>query len=308
MFKQEHPATIIQCFQPAGGMAFPVEKVDKQMQRAKDPVFRGVIKSPIPLYNDETHQYVYGTPLAKPRADANGWYYELFPPEEGEEYCIGVDLAKGTISGDFSTAVVFARHSRKFVAYIQGKLGPDSMVDPVRSLSRYYNNAWINPEENYGAHLIDELKKCDRKNLLYWRKAKSSAAGHSFERAFGTNTNKYTKRNFVDYTNHVLENEPEVFTLKAILQEMLTFEQSLSDSGEVTYPGAPDNSGVYDDLLDAAMLALIADRDMKFFGKGPIKGEKKEEIGPARGHTRDLRTRLKEMREAPAEIEEYDEW
>ena len=308
MFKQEHPATIIQCFQPAGGMAFPVEVVDKQMQRAKDPVFRGVIKSPIPLYNEDTHSYVYGTPNPKPRPDANGWYYELYPPEEGEEYTIGVDLAKGTISGDFSTAVVFARHSRKFVAYIQAKLGPDAMVDPVRSLSRYYNNAWINPEENYGAHLIDELKKCDRKHFLYWRKAKSSAAGHEFERAFGTNTNKYTKRNFVDYTNHVLENEPEAFTLKPILQEMLTFEQKLTDSGEVTYPGAPDNSGVYDDILDAAMLALIADRDMKFHGKGPIKGEKKEEIGPKRGHARDLRTRLKEMKEAPAEIEEYDEW
>jgi hypothetical protein len=309
MFKQEHPATIIQCFQPAGGMAFPVEAVDRQMQVAKDPVFRGKLVSPISLYNPDTHQYVPGTPLPKIITDnAEGWYHELYPPEEGEEYTVGVDLAKGTIAGDFSTAVVFARHTRKFVAYIQGKLGPDAMVDPVRLLSRRYNNAWINPEENYGSHLIDELKKCDRKQFLYWRKAKSASATHAFDKAFGSNTNKYTKRNFVDYTNHVLENEPSAFTLKPILQEMLTFEQSLSDSGEVTYPGAPDNSGVYDDLIDAAMLALIADRDMKLRNdKGP-ETEPKEEVGPARGHTRDLRTRLKEMQSAPLEMEEEDEW
>lgn len=296
LFKQEHPANLIQCFQPAGGMAFNVDTVDLLMQKAKEPEFVGTLASPIRLYNRKNHARIFGTPKPKLIPTDSGWYHELHKPEKGEQYTIGVDLAKGTIAGDYSTAVVFSRTRRRFVAYIKAKLGPDQMVEPVRLLSRRFNDAWINPEENYGAHLIEELKKCDRRHHLYWRHAKRGSAGNQVLREFGFNTNEYTKKHLVDLTNHLLDNEPHIFTLKEMLKEMMTFEQDLTDSGNVKYPGAPPNSGVFDDVLMGGMLALVADYDMP---KGPVDLKEETPDQPEPGNTRDLRTRLDEMAKAP---------
>jgi hypothetical protein len=303
LFKQEHPADIVQCFQPAGGMAFPPEKVDLLHQKAKSPKFVGTLSSPIRLYNEKNNARIYGTPKPKLLPRSDGWYFEQRKPLAGEEYCIGVDLAKGTVAGDYSTAVVFSRTRREFVAYIRAKLGPDDMVEPVRLLARRYNDAWINPEENYGAHLIEELKKCDRRSRLYWRHAKRGSAGTQVLREFGFNTNEYTKKHLVDLTNHRLANEPHIFTCKEMLKEMMTFEQAITESGNVKYPGAPPNSGVFDDVLMGGMLALVADYDMPPPGTTPEDDEKP--TAPERGNTRDLPTRLKEMRSAPVDQEDY---
>ena len=73
-------------------------------------------------------------------------------PKLFHEYIIGVDLAQGLESGDFSCGVVICRHPFRVVARLRGfdgrRLDPYEFARQLFALGQYYHQALINPENN----------------------------------------------------------------------------------------------------------------------------------------------------------------
>jgi hypothetical protein len=271
LLKQEHPATVMECFLSTGASAFNLDLVDKAALKARAPIFVGDITSPRPL-RDRRGGIEEVTPRPHLRVKSGGPMSYWARPRSLHRYCIGVDLAQGKAKGDFSVAMVYDRDERRFVARYRARVGSKEMHDAVRLLSRWYNDAIINPEDNFAPDFIDDLKHTDRRQHLYWRiNPERSAVSSEFRKLFGWNTNVKTKKFLVHMTQGILENDPFVFSDPMLLDEMRIFPQELNQRGDVIYPGVPPNVEQYDDVLMAAMLALVADQDMPLRGSGPSK-------------------------------------
>ena len=86
------------------------------------------------------------------------------------EYIIGVDMAQGLESGDFSCAIVICRLPFRVVARLRGldgrRLDPNEFARQLFALGQYYNNAMICPENNAdGGALIRDLVNWNYPNL-----------------------------------------------------------------------------------------------------------------------------------------------
>lgn len=81
------------------------------------------------------------------------------------EYVIGVDVAEGNDSGDFSCAYVLRRMPFRIVCRLRGydgrRIGIKEFSRQLYWLGKYYNNAWICPENNNDGSAVVQ-------NLLEW--------------------------------------------------------------------------------------------------------------------------------------------
>jgi hypothetical protein len=269
LMKQEHPTTMMEAFQSTGNSAFDQEQIDTAMLKARKPLFQGEITSPHPM-RGRRGELEEATPRPHVRAHASGNFVYWARPRPHHRYSIGVDLAQGRAKGDFSVAMVYDRDAHQFVARYRARLGAKSMLDAVRLMSRWYNDAIINPEDNFAPDFIDDLKHTDRRGFLYWRiKEDRSSTRIEYKRAFGWNTNTKTKKYMVHTMQELLERQPDAFVDQMLLEEMRVFPQELNSRGDVVYPGVPANVDLFDDVLIAASLAIICDRDMPLRGRGP---------------------------------------
>lgn len=285
---QEHPNSFVQAFASTGASAFDITRIDALAPKCKPPVLQGEIVPPRQLWDKFATQIIKETPRPLVRRKPEGPLKVWEAPKERVRYSIGVDLAEGlNLKGDFSVAVVFRRDQpRKFVAMYRQRVGPKGFLTPVRLLSKWYNDALICPEVNFAPTFAEDLKQTDRLGMMYWRiNPDRSRVMDEYGKQFGWRTNAQSKRNLVELMKEKLEYEPDIFTFSDLFEEMKAFEEAVTETGQVHYPGAPEGGSIKDDIVIAAMLALQCDFDMPMRGDGPVQVRQE----------RTLETRLTEM-------------
>lgn len=113
------------------------------------------------------------------------------------DYIIGVDLAQGLESGDFSCGIVVCRQPFRVVARLRGfdgrRLDPHEFARQLFALGQYYNNAMICPENNSdGGGVVRSLLDWRYPNLVQ----ESLITGLPSKR-YGWNNNGATKKRMV---------------------------------------------------------------------------------------------------------------
>ena len=139
-FKQEWPADETEMFQSQGTRVF-AQDILEQMEKDAE----GYKPSRIVLGRD-------WLPL---RATSNANLHVYQKPKPGELFVIGIDVAKGLKSGDWSVISVFNRTDGTFLdeaARWRGKIDPVDLGDVAATLGEWFNGGFITPELNDQGH------------------------------------------------------------------------------------------------------------------------------------------------------------
>jgi hypothetical protein len=266
--REQHPSNLLECFQAFGGQTFDTEKIDAYL-RTVNSYYRRLppklysLTTRAKLYDTQTGTRRRATPEPILRSDESGPVTVFRRKHQLHRYAMGVDLAEGVARGDYSVIMVFDRDTREFVCRYRDKPSLPEMVDIVRMVSKYWNDAIINIETNFYAQVTEELAQTDRRRFLYWRTNTSRTRSYGgIEAHYGWKTTETTKRHMVAHAKTLLEEEPGIWTDKLLLEEMRTFREERSKTtGATKYVGAKSKTA-HDDVWVAAMLALFADMDM----------------------------------------------
>ncbi len=90
-------------------------------------------------------------------------------PIGGRRYVMGVDVAAGYATGDYSVAAVIDVRTMEYVARIRGRIAPDLFAEMVCQLGKKYNNALIAVEKIHHGHtVLKVLLQKDYPNIYYY--------------------------------------------------------------------------------------------------------------------------------------------
>lgn len=155
--KQEFPSTPMEAFLTSGRRVF--DSVDC-MSAESDCMTPLIIYDMDPMTGSRTKAQHFreesGTEQAKKLLN-HLLVWEL--PEEGEDYCIGGDVAEGLENGDRSSLDVIRRSTGEQVAHWFGHLDPGLFARLLANVGKWYNTAYVMPERNNHGHaVLQELR------------------------------------------------------------------------------------------------------------------------------------------------------
>lgn len=223
---QEYPAEPDEAFLTSGAPVFNPEQLVKLLEKAKDPVAR------LALEGDEWVNH--------PRGELTQYY----PHDPGEVYYIGADVAMGGGRGDYSVAQVLDSKKRQVAVWRSNHYNPDYFATVLEKLGRFYNTAFIIPENN--AHGI---LTCTRlgKDFAYPNIYMVTEVDKLTEREsvqIGFRTTVKTKPLIIDQLRAAVRDGELELNDKTTIREMLSFV--------VTESGAMEaEQGCHDDLVMA---------------------------------------------------------
>ena len=189
-------------------------------------------------------------------------------PRLFHEYIIGVDLAQGLESGDFSSGVVVCRHPLRVVARLRGfdgrRLDAYEFARQLYALGKHFNNAMINPENNAdGGGVTRLLQEWEYPNLVM----EAMITGNPNSKRIGWWNSGTTKKRMVaelqrafreriiDITDEVVVEEAKHLIYKSGQSSRGAHVQA-AKKGMRRKPGSlPD--GYYDDTIFALGGALL---------------------------------------------------
>lgn len=237
-FHQEYPATPEEAFLASGRPVFDVAAIDKAMQATEPPVAQGrVVEEKVEGEGRVVFHTMY-------RGYLSIWKY----PEDGEEYVIGGDVAKGLEHGDYSCAQVVQKRTAEVVAEWHGHLDADLFGLELTYLGRYYNMALLVPEENnHGIATINAIRRTNYPNL--WKRRTVNKDSNRTLSEYGFWTDSKSKPLIINGLAGYLREGAGRIKSKATLQECLTYVYE--DSGSTNA-----RAGCYDDRVMALALAL----------------------------------------------------
>lgn len=275
-FRQEYPLDLDDAFQAHGTTVFDPDQVTMQSRRSGPPKWKGDLVSPHQLWaRRRAVGVVRDTPnpsfTGEKDWDESGKLEVWRKPGNRHRYLIGVDPSHGTAYGDPSVIVIMDRDTGKQVAVWSGEADQEDLVEPVRLLSKWYNDAEIIVERNLGRLLIKWLMLCDRKPFLYRTRDESMVKQNAApEERYGHDTEGVSKPVLVGLLREALNRNPEFFQDPATLREMKDFQQTLNARGTaIIYPGAKPGAGRHDDRLIASGLCLVAHMTRAMLGPAP---------------------------------------
>jgi hypothetical protein len=195
-----------------------------------------------------------GEPL---EARDNGRLLIWFPPTPGKgcdrRWIIGVDPAGGGSLGDYACAQVVERSSGMQCAELLGHYTPPELARHVAELGRHYGDALIAVERNNHGHAV-LTQLIDREGYLNLYAEKGQA---------GWLTSVSTRPRMIEHLAVLLEQNPELFFSRRLLQECRTFVRRADTSSGAT-------GGAHDDCVLAMAIAQMArEADM---GRASRKG------------------------------------
>ncbi|MEG1998062.1 MAG: hypothetical protein RR051_06430, partial [Clostridiales bacterium] len=234
LFHQEYPASPHEAFIASGRPVFDTKAIDEAMGLAKPPQTQGRV--------------VAEGGFAIFRRQYKGYCSLWAEPQDGEDYTLGIDVAKGLENGDYSVISVVHNRTLQQVAEWHGHIAPDLLGEEANLLGRYYNLALIVPEaNNHGISTIDTLRRLHYPRLF--RRRTVNKASNKVTDEYGFNTNAKTKPIIInDLGAYLRQGAGRVSSIEA-LRECLTY---IYDAEGKTNA----QNGCYDDRVIALALAL----------------------------------------------------
>jgi hypothetical protein len=188
------------------------------------------------------------------------------------EYIIGVDMAQGIETGDFSCAVVVSRLPFRVVARLRGldgrRLDPNEFGRQLFALGQYYNNAMICPENNAdGGALVRDLVNWRYPNLVREELITGNTAGNRY----GWNNNGQTHKRMVAKLQEVIREKRIDIKDEVIIEECkhMVYRPGrgggiqAAKKGQKRRPGSLP-TGYYDDSVFALGGALLLDSELGY--------------------------------------------
>jgi len=222
LFKQEYPAWPDEAFLSTGAPVFNPEQLVKLLDKAKDPIARLML---------EGNEWVN-----HPR----GELVQYYPHDPGELYYIGADVAMGGGRGDYSVAQVLDSKKRQVAVWRSNYYNPDYLATILDKLGRFYNEAFIIPENN--AHGI---LTCTRlgKDFAYPNVYMVTEVDKLTDREsvqIGFRTTVKTKPLIIDQLRASVRDADLELNDKTTIREMLSFVVTESGAMEAE-PGCHDD-------------------------------------------------------------------
>jgi hypothetical protein len=183
------------------------------------------------------------------------------PPVEGAFYDIGIDVAGGHETGDWTVLEVIRRDTLEQVAEARGHWNPadSEFLDLVYWTGLYYNRAQLIPDitGGWGYALLNDLQKRDYPNLWQWRRRDDLMERPS--KRIGFLYNRREKASLVTNAVRVVQRDKPLVHSEGLYEELQDFLNVGIDEWAA-------RSGGFDDRVNAWMLALLAACDER---KGP---------------------------------------
>lgn len=170
------------------------------------------------------------------------WY----PPEPGNKYFIGSDVAEGNANSNYSTAAVLDRAGRQCAA-LQGRWSLDTHASKLASLGHRYNKATIAVERNNHGHgVLLALRQIERYPRIF--KHKDYNIKMAKEGKDGWHTGGGTRTMMLNALKDALHDGSMEVNDSTFLSECTTFVKD--DTGKYKAGGSS-----YDDLVIAWAIA-----------------------------------------------------
>lgn len=232
LFRQEYPSNDQEAFLVSGRPRFDIPTLVEYLNQCVDGQ-RGYLER------------VAGT--IKFIQDTKGYLEVWQPPQRGKEYAIGADVAKGLITGDYSTAPVYDAN-KNLVALWHGHIDPDLFADQLELLGLWYNEALIAVEENnHGLTVINKLKQ--NYYNIYKRTTHDKATDETKEQ-LGWYTTEQSKKLIIDNLAKLIRERQIGIKSKKFVQELMTYV--IDDDGKTNA-----QEGSHDDIVMSSAIVLF---------------------------------------------------
>ena len=269
-FKRQYPTTADEAFLTSVLNVIDRDALDwytKERVNARDPKTDKRLGDPIFIGEFLEHDELSHTFLLEENS-LHGVVALFEEPKEFREYIIGVDLAQGLESGDFSCAIVVCRLPFRVVARLRGfdgrRLDPHEFARQLYALGTHYNTAMICPENNADGGGVAKL-------LVEWAYPKVSQesliTGNHSRNRYGWMNNGATKKRMVNQLQRVFREKSIDIVDELIIEEgkHLIYRSGQSARGSNVQaakkgmrrkPGSLQ-TGYYDDTIFALGGALL---------------------------------------------------
>jgi phage terminase large subunit len=162
-------------------------------------------------------------------------------------YVIGGDTAgEGTDSSDYFVGQVIDNSTGIQVATLRHRFDEDLFARQMYCLGKYYNNALIGIEINFGSHPVKELERL-RYYKMYQREQTDTFTG-ALKRAYGFRTDKMTRPLIIAELVQIVRENVDLINDMETLEEMLTFVKNEQGRAEA-------QNGKHDDCIMSLAIA-----------------------------------------------------
>lgn len=185
-FYQEYPLTDTEAFLASGNPRFDTTKLAQMQLKCYDAPTYELFSKRTSLEHKITAKIMENAPLKV-------WT----PPQVGQEYVIGADVAEG-IEEDYSVATVMDKITHQTVARFRGDLEPADFGEYLSILGTWYNDALIGAEiNNHGLTAVQRLRDVGYNNL-YRREMGIDERYEEYTSKLGWRTDVRTKPLMID--------------------------------------------------------------------------------------------------------------
>lgn len=235
MFKQEYPATPDEAFIASGRPRFNLKSVKEYELNCCPPKI-------------VCDLFMSGENVTLSEHE-KGCFKIWLPPEKDTQYCVGVDVAEGLVSGDYSVAVVLD-DKLNVCAKWRGHIDPDLFGDEVIKIGKLYNEAYLAVENNnHGLTTLKSIVNKDYYNVFYTKSY--DKFNDTVSKKLGWSTNRKTKPIAIDkLAEYIREKFFGLWDIE-IIQELYSYV--IDDKGITNA-----QEGKHDDCVMAFAITLQA--------------------------------------------------
>lgn len=187
---QEYPSTPEEAFMASSQSVFPSMIVDAKIKE--------ILANPKKV-NTGSLQYSHSGERVVFIDDDEGFWSIYKPPEPDKTYIVSADVAEGLEHGDNDSADVICREDLEQVAHMAtNKIDTDQFAKELMKISRYYNNAWINPESNNHGLSVIKRMQWEGENRIWNEQNLQTSKEEIRQNRYGWQTNARTKPLMID--------------------------------------------------------------------------------------------------------------
>lgn len=255
-FKQEYPLTPSEAFLTSGRNVFNVGLIQKYYEFVRDPQ-----RGELDVKDD------FKTFVQKGRGELRIW--EL--PTPSNRYSIGVDVAEGFATGDFSCAEVFDVRNYEQCAEWHGHISQEEFAYILKNLAKFYNDAIVVVESNQGQVVLSYLKPIYYR--LYYR-MEIGKRGEKRTKELGFRTTQRSKDILIADFKNLFDEEEIIINSKESLHEMSVFVEEEPDPKlNKRHLSTGAQGSEHDDRVIAMMLSVQGFKEMPLSIKSKARRE-----------------------------------
>jgi hypothetical protein len=248
LIKQEYPCTPREAFLLSGKNVFDTAALLMQLEYAPKPLKTGYFTYDYDGLQITNIQWVN---------DRNGYIKLYVLPKQLEftSFCIGGDTAGSDSGSDWFTGHVLDARTGIQVAHLRQQFDADQYVKQIFCLAKYYRDAMVGIEANFGSFENMELQRLGYENL-YVRESFDTYTGKT-EKRFGFKTTSLTRPTIIAKLVEIVREHCEIINDVDTLEELLTIIRN-EKTGRIEAPAG----GHDDEMMGLAIAHHIRDQVM----------------------------------------------